>query len=365
MKYRLYFLTTLLLLALLTACVPIEPASAPVDDTVEAPTAEIADATTEVTTAEATADAFPITIEHKWGSTTIVAKPERVVSLGFTDQDYLLALGVVPVGIRDWFGDQPNAVWPWARHLLGDAEPEVLAREFNFEQIARLQPDLIVAIYTSLTENEYDLLSEIAPIVTAPPDLDDYAITWQEQTRYTGQIIGQTALAEELVTRLEAKMAQASADHPEFAGTEYAFASVYAGEYYLYGERSTASRFLTSLGFVVPEDIIELTENDSDYFVFSAERMDLVDRPLTVWSEGPTNEGVIALLENPLYTTLAVHGEGRDLFLGLDLYGGAFSFSSILSLDLLVDDLVPAMVLALDGDPATEPTLGEAAAITN
>lgn len=208
------------------------------------------------------------------------------------------------------------------------------------------------------TADTFPLLSAIAPVVTAPPGLDDYAITWQEQTRYTGQIVGQSARAEELVTRLEAKLAQARADHPEFAGVEYAFTSVYGGEYYLYGEQSTASRFLTALGFVVPTDILDLTENENDYLVFSAERMDLVDRPLTLWSEGPTNEGVIALLENPLYTNLAVHTEGRDLFLGLDLYGGAFSFSSVLSLDLLVDDLVPA----LDGDPATVPVFGEAAA---
>lgn len=358
MKPKLLTLITILLIpALLAGCVATTPASAPAAGTAEAPITEAAE-----TAAEATADTFPITIEHKMGSTTIAAKPARVVSLGFTDQDYLLALGVVPVGIRDWFGDQPNAVWPWARPLLKGAEPEVLSREFNFEQIARLQPDLIVAIYTSLTQAEYDLLSAIAPVVTAPPGLDDYAITWQEQTRYTGRIVGQTARAEELVTRLEAKMAQARADHPEFEGTSYAFASVYGGEYYLYGERSTASRFLTALGFVAPTDILDLTENENDYLVFSAERMDLVDRPLSLWSEGPTNEGVIALLENPLYTNLAVHTEGRDLFLGLDLYGGAFSFSSVLSLDLLVDDLVPALALALDGDPATVSVLGEAAA---
>ncbi|MBX3015573.1 MAG: iron-siderophore ABC transporter substrate-binding protein [Caldilineaceae bacterium] len=359
MKYlKILLLVSLASLLLLGCVVPVERVSAPAEETSGAPAATAA---TQPAAQSDEAAAFPVTIEHHFGRTTILAKPERVVSLGFTDQDYLLALGVVPVGIRDWFGGQPNAVWPWARHLLNGAEPEVLSRELNFEHIARLQPDLIVAIYTSLTQEEYDLLSAIAPVVTAPAGLADYAITWQEQTRYTGQIVGQVANAEELVAQLEAKMAKASADHPEFAGTEYAFASVYGGEYYLYGERSTASRFLTTLGFVVPTDVLELTDNDNDYLVFSAERMDLVDRPLTLWSEGLTDAGVIALLENPLYTQLPVHTEGRDLFLGLDLYGGAFSFSSILSLDLLVDDLVPALALALDGDPATVPLLGAAA----
>lgn len=183
MKPKLLTLITILLIpALLAGCVATTPASAPAAGTAEAPITEAAE-----TAAEATADTFPI---------TIAAKPARVVSLGFTDQDYLLALGVVPVGIRDWFGDQPNAVWPWARPLLKGAAPAVLPREFNFEQIAKLQPDLIVAIYTSLTQAEYDLLSAIAPVVTAPPGLDDYAITWQEQTRYTGRIVGQTARAD-------------------------------------------------------------------------------------------------------------------------------------------------------------------------
>src|SRR6056297_4028745 len=71
--------------------------------------------------------AFPVTIEHKFGATTIDEEPHRVVSVGFNEHDFLLALGVVPVGLRDWFGDRPNGAWPWAQDELGDAEPEVLS----------------------------------------------------------------------------------------------------------------------------------------------------------------------------------------------------------------------------------------------
>ena len=58
--------------------------------------------------------AFPVTLEHKYGSTTIDAAPERVISVGYSEQDPLLALGVAPIAIRDWFGDQPFGVWPWS-----------------------------------------------------------------------------------------------------------------------------------------------------------------------------------------------------------------------------------------------------------
>ena len=65
--------------------------------------------------------------------------PERVISVGYNEQDAILALGVIPVGIRDWYGDQPYAVWPWAQDELGDAKPEVLSGTgINFEQVASL-----------------------------------------------------------------------------------------------------------------------------------------------------------------------------------------------------------------------------------
>jgi len=35
-------------------------------------------------------------IDHALGATGITAPPQRVVSLGYTDQDAILALGVVP-----------------------------------------------------------------------------------------------------------------------------------------------------------------------------------------------------------------------------------------------------------------------------
>ena len=73
------------------------------------------------TAAATIAGAFPVTIEHKFGSTTIESQPERVVSVGFAEHEGLLALGVEPVGVRDWYGDQPYATWPWAQDELGDS----------------------------------------------------------------------------------------------------------------------------------------------------------------------------------------------------------------------------------------------------
>src|SRR6476660_2079952 len=80
-----------------------------------APAAAGAEDSAPSDTAATTASAFPVTIDHKFGSTTIESQPERVVSVGFAEHEGLLALGVEPVGVRDWYGDQPYATWPWAQ----------------------------------------------------------------------------------------------------------------------------------------------------------------------------------------------------------------------------------------------------------
>src|SRR3979490_1659946 len=68
-----------------------------------------------------------VTVKHFFGETTIQAPPKRVVSAGFTEQDDLLAVGVVPIAVTLWWGDEPYEVWPWAQPKLGSARPEVLS----------------------------------------------------------------------------------------------------------------------------------------------------------------------------------------------------------------------------------------------
>ena len=42
------------------------------------------------------ADAFPVTIEHAFGETTIESKPERIATVAWANHEVPLALGVVP-----------------------------------------------------------------------------------------------------------------------------------------------------------------------------------------------------------------------------------------------------------------------------
>ena len=142
-------LTAVLLTAALVAgCGADEPDSGP-------PAAPPADA------------AFPADVEHKFGSTTVPAQPERIAVVGLTEQDTVLALGHKPIATTEWYGDQPDAVWPWAQDELGDAKPTVLSNAdgFQFEKIAALRPDLIIGNNAGMQRADYEKLSKLAPTV--------------------------------------------------------------------------------------------------------------------------------------------------------------------------------------------------------
>jgi iron complex transport system substrate-binding protein len=297
------------------------------------------------------------TIEHKYGNTEIRGVPERVVSVGFNDQDPILALGVTPVAVRDWFGDQPNAVWPWAQDELEDADPEGLpAGELNFEEIATLEPDLIVGVFSGMTEDEYGTLSEIAPTIAQPDGYVDYGVPWQEQTQVIGRALGREERARDLVADVEVQFAEVREAHPEFEGATGAVALLdEGGTYNAYGPEDLRGRFMAALGFELPPEIAELA-GDGFFAQISEERLNLLDTDVLVWIVN-SQEAADALRENQIYQQLDVAQEGRDIFLDVnEPLAGALSFSTVLSLPFLLDELVPRLAAAVDGEPGTEVT---------
>ncbi|OZM76620.1 iron-siderophore ABC transporter substrate-binding protein [Pseudonocardia sp. MH-G8] len=284
--------------------------------------------------------AFPVTVEHSYGSTEVPRAPQRVVSLGYTDQDAILALGVVPVAIREFTGNRPSATWPWASDRLQGQQPQVLAGEsISPEAVAALQPDLIVAVSAGLSREEYDLFSRIAPTISQPPGADPYQTAWQDTTRMVGTALGRSGEADRLVADLEGRFAAVSAQYPQFAGRTAAIAaasSTNAG-FFVWTSEDNRGRFLTSLGFTVPETFDQLA-GDNFYADISSERLGLLDENDVVgWLEIPGNDNA-SLEAQPGYPALRVGQEGRVVNLSQE-QGVALSFSSVLSLPALLDEL--------------------------
>lgn len=121
------------------------------------------------TTAAAADAAYPVTIEHTFGETTIEEAPERVVTVGWGSTEAAIALGVYPVLIPfdDYAGDD-EGILPWIREALEAADqpmPDTYPDSEGpaAELIAAAQPDLILAPYSGITDEQYEVLSQIAP----------------------------------------------------------------------------------------------------------------------------------------------------------------------------------------------------------
>ena len=116
----------------------------------------------------ASGGAFPVKIEHALGTTTIPEEPKRIVVVGYTDQEPLLAMGIKPVGAMDWFGQGTFAKWPWERDAWGGEPPAIVSSksyEIDFEKVAAQRPDLILGVYAEIKKPDYEKLSQIAPTV--------------------------------------------------------------------------------------------------------------------------------------------------------------------------------------------------------
>lgn len=201
------------------------------------------------------ADSFPVTIEHALGTTVIEAKPERVVTWGWSAQDVVIELGVAPVGMPFFsYGGGEDGVLPWTEDAIkaaGMEMPTVLPNsgEPPLEAIAALQPDLILAPYSGITPDEYALLSNIAPVVAYPET--PWFIGWQDVVRVTGKALGESEKAEALVAETEAWLGEKAAAYPDMKGLTFAnFINRDDGQVSVRNDRDPRVQLFTDLGMV-------------------------------------------------------------------------------------------------------------------
>ncbi len=272
------------------------------------------------------------------------------MTVGYTDQDAALAVGVVPVAVGDFLGGYDWRKRPWAQEALGGAQPKVVAgQQINFEAVAAQRPDLIIAINAGLKQADYDKLARIAPTVAQSGEYIDFGMPWDEQTMLVARALGREERGREVVAQVEAKFAKVREEHPEFAGKSGILAYGGPDGYGAYATGDTRSRFFTDLGFELPEKVDELA-GESFFTEFSQEQFRLLDQDLVAMYG--SEEDVLA---NPVVKRLDAAKEGRMVFIGLtDQFAGALGFASALSLDWLLEHEVDTIAAAVDGDPSTE-----------
>jgi iron complex transport system substrate-binding protein len=314
---------------------------------------------TEETAAAAGSGEFPIVIEHALGTTTIEEAPERVASVQWANHEVPLALGVVPVGMAaaDFGDDDDNGVLPWVEEKLAElgAQTPVLFDEndgIDFEAVADTQPDVILATYSGLTQEDYDTLSEIAPVVAYPDS--PWSTPWREIIRLNSQAIGMADEGEELITELEAEIEATVAEYPQIEGKSAMFMThvdaTDVSEIGFYTTHDTRTLFFEDLGMVIPESV-ERASADTDQFSLnrSAEQIDEFDDVDIIAGYGDeTGELLRTLQEDPLVSKLpAVERDSIYLLPGSTPLGTAAN-PTPLSISWVLEDYVAELAAAAD-----------------
>lgn len=280
-------------------------------------TTETATTTAAAVTAPAR-DAFPVTIEHAFGSTTIDAEPQRIVALGDGSQDVVAALGLVPVGIPTGYGGiDDDGVLPWyADHF--DPSVTTLLPVFDgmpFELIASLEPDVILTPYAGFDANEYGLLSAIAPTVAYPDE--PWVTPWQTQTRMIGQALGRADAAEALIADVEATLQRIAGEHPEFDGLTFTYLYTDATQAWAFLPTDSRVQLVEALGLVPAPGVVQLAKANPGGISaeLSHERLTDVDADVVIVEQ---SDGVGDWTRVPLLDQLTAATSGTVIDYGTD-----------------------------------------------
>ncbi|WP_084125666.1 ABC transporter substrate-binding protein [Demequina sp. NBRC 110054] len=333
-------------------------------ESTEASSTTSADASTSAS-AEASADAFPVTVDTVMGEVTVESEPERVVTLGSHEHEYLYALGVAPVAVPvSWQGyDYGTGPWALADMEAAGAKPETFepgSTTYDAELIASYEPDLIVATYPNhtMTQEEYDLLSQIAPVITRPAtdsegnETVEWGVTLADELNLLATVTGTTAEAETILTDIDAAYAEVRDAHPEWEGLTSQVGGYYEGQAFVYAASDTRNQFLANLGL----DVASIEGTEAAWMQISAEQLDTVlgDLDSIVWQVATTEGSQEALEALPLFDSLNTTAVGGNLWQTDSILEGAFFANSPSSVMYSLDAFVPMLEQALDGDPDTE-----------
>ncbi len=281
----------------------------------------------------APAATFPVSIEHALGTTTIDEKPERVATVNWANHEVPLALGVVPVGMAaaNFGDDDGNGTLPWVEEKLTElgAQTPVLFDEtdgIDFEAVAETEPDVILAAYSGLTQEDYDTLSEIAPVVAYPEG--PWVTSWRDMIRLNAKALGLAAEGDALVADLEAQMTAAVAKHEGLAGTSTMFLThvdtADLSQVSFYTPKDTRAAFFEDLGLTTPASVTAASKDPEAFSgTVSAEQVDTFDDVELIVTYGG-DEIVAALEKDPLLSQMPAVKAGAIVSLpGSDPIGTA------------------------------------------
>lgn len=367
MKAKRYLSLRTILISTATLALLVGCASQPAASTTETSDSTPAASATEGAEAPATEDAasqeatagYPIVVKHAFGEAVIERKPERVVTIQWANHDVALALGVVPVGFSaaNYGVQDDSGLLPWTAaklEELGVSDPNIFQDTdgLDFEAISDADPDVILAAYSGITQEDYDLLTQIAPVVAY--QANPWVATWREQVLFNAEGMGMKAEGEQLIKDTEELIREKASAYPELQGKKVAFANFSAkdlSKINIYTHTDPRGAFLLELGMVYPDSVLNAIEDPNGYNLrISAENADILyDADILV------GYGDDALLEavkaDPLLGKIPAIERGSVVFIGNGTPLAASGNPNPLSIAYTIDEyleLIAGAVAKLD-----------------
>jgi iron complex transport system substrate-binding protein len=298
----------------------------------------------------------PVSVEHALGTTVIDEEPQRVATVAWANQEVPLALGVVPVGMAaaNFGDDDGDGVLPWVSERLEElgAETPVLFDEtdgIDFEAVADTDPDVILAGYSGLTQEDYDTLSEIAPVVAYPEA--PWATPWREVIEINAAGMGMAQEGEELVADIEQQIADRLTEVPQLEGRSTMFMThvdtTDLSEVSFYTPFDTRSAFFEDLGLTAPQSVVDASEDPTQFSgTVSAEQVDAFDDVDIIVTYG--DQGLVDALEaDPLLSQIPAVRSGAVVLLP-DTPLGTAANPTPLAIPWVLDEYVDLLAAAAD-----------------
>ncbi|WP_339262868.1 iron-siderophore ABC transporter substrate-binding protein [Solibacillus sp. FSL W7-1472] len=304
--------------------------------------------TTGSSNSEDSATQYPIVIKHALGETVIEEKPERVATVAWANHDVALALGVVPVGFSaaNYGVQDESGMLPWTAEklkALGEENPNIYQDTdgLDFEAISDSNPDVILAAYSGLTQEEYDTLSEIAPVVAYPET--PWVITWRDQILFNAKGMGMEEEGKQLIADTEKLIQDKANEFPEIKGKKAAFGMFNAtdlSKFYIYTPADPRGELLEELGMEYPESIKAQVQDESSFYIeLSAENADALNDAEILIAYGDDNT-LKALQADPILGKVPAIKNGTVLIIPDNTPLAAAGNPNPLSIQYTIDEYV-------------------------
>ncbi|MFC7490341.1 MULTISPECIES: iron-siderophore ABC transporter substrate-binding protein [unclassified Knoellia] len=324
------------------------------------PTAEASADPATATSSSVDKDAFPTTVKHAFGETTVSAEPKRVATVGWNDQDIVVSLGVLPVGATKitWGGNAGGST-DWFDAGVAKLDPKAEIPRYDdtagvpFDKIAATKPDLILGVNSGITQEDYDKLSKIAPTVAFPGEA--WGTSWEDSVKLVGQALGRSTRATEVTAETNKQIDDAVAKYPQIKGKSAAWAwftptdlSVVS----LYTSHDLRPQILRRFGMTDAPTVTSLSKGNKQFSAnLSAEKSStLAADALIFYVEKP--EEVDTLKKHPLLGQIPALKSNHYVASADNATALTMSSPSPLSMPVALEKFLPKIASAVDGTPA-------------